>query len=387
MKSMKNFKVDWSAREITAELDINDDTNTSVIPEGGYEAYPTSPTTATATLTWVLLNKRFTVSKTAKYISQQQGTRGQLEGQLRWQSKKAVDGIRRKWGDMFYGVSTGVVGIVSAISGNAVLVSGMYNQAGVGGTSANRKVTDLFRVNDHITFLTSSYTLRLGGSTPFVKVTGITTASSFVSCNTTAVTDLAATDLIVFANNLEQSTLAGGTEYNQGMVGLIDGVTTASVHSVSSASYPRWAAAVNNSSGGRFTTTKFQNLRDSIYNLGGGDMDMIIWAQGVKRDVVSQLSAGLRFTDAFALELDGKAVAKGVTFMDSRRVPDGYVWGLVKENSVNKMNLLPEPGQQAWDDGQKLQDNSGYVFGVDFPTSLIWTNRGNVGMYSGLSQS
>ena len=49
---------------------------------------------------------------------------------------------------------------------------------------------------------------------------------------------------------------------------------------------------------------------------------------------------------AFALELDGKAGAKGVTFNTSRRVPDGYVFGLVKENSVNKMTLLGEPGQQ-----------------------------------------
>ena len=91
----------------------------------------------------------------------------------------------------------------------------------------------------------------------------------------------------------------------------------------------------------------------------------------------SQLTAGLRFTDAFALELDGKAGAKGVTFNTSRRVPDGYVFGLVKENSVNKMTLLPEPGQQVFEDGYKLQDNSGLVFSVDYPCAMIWTNRAN----------
>jgi hypothetical protein len=388
MKTLKKFTVDWSAREITAELDIYDDTNTAVIPEGGYEAYPTSPSTATATLTWILMNKRFTVSKTAQYISEQQGTRGQLESQLRWQSKKAVDGIRRKFGDMFYGLSTGVVGVVSAASGDLVTVTGMYAQTGLGAATDNRKATDLFRVGDHICFVQSAGTLRsTSSSVPFQEVTGITTASQYLTCNASECSTLTAGDLIVFANNLEQTSSAGGTEYNKGLVGLIDGVTTASIHGVTSATYPRWAAAVNNSSGGRFTTTKFQNLRDSIYNLGGGEMDMIIWAQGVQRDVVSQLSAGLRFSDAFALELDGKAKARGVMFNTSRRVPDGYVWGLVKSNSVNKMTLLPEPGQQAFGDGYKLQDNSGLVFPIDFPCAMIWTNRGNVGMYSGLTQS
>src|SRR5262245_17097594 len=77
LQKLKSFDVDWSAREITLELDVNDDINTASIPEGGFEAVPSSPTTSTATLTWILLNKRFTISKTAQYITQQQGTRGQ----------------------------------------------------------------------------------------------------------------------------------------------------------------------------------------------------------------------------------------------------------------------------------------------------------------------
>src|SRR5690242_19552058 len=60
LSKLKKFDVDWSAREITAELDVNDDIGTASIPEGGFEARPSSPTTATATLTWILLNKRFT---------------------------------------------------------------------------------------------------------------------------------------------------------------------------------------------------------------------------------------------------------------------------------------------------------------------------------------
>lgn len=384
VKKLKKFNVDWSAREITVELDLNDDVGTASIPEGGYEAVPSSPTTGTATLTWILLNKRFTISKTAQYITQQQGTRGQLESQLRWQSKKAIDGIRRKVGDMFYGLSSGTVAFVSSASGDTLTLSGMYGQAGLGASTHNRKVTDLFRVGDYVVSANPSGPA-LRGTSPMQKITGI--SGQNITCGASAMTGVTNGDLVIFANNLEQATLAGGTERNANFVGLIDGVVTASVHSYSSATNSRWAAAVNNSSGGRFTTVMYQTLKDAIYNNGGGEMDMIIWANGVKRDVVSQLTAGLRFTDAFALELDGKATGKGVTFNTSRRVPDGYVWGLASDNSVNKMTLLPDPGQQAFDDGYKLQDNSGLVFSVDFPAAMIWTNRANVGMYSGLTQS
>ena len=50
LQKLKKFNVDWSAREITLELDVNDDIGTSSIPEGGFEARPSSPTTATATM-------------------------------------------------------------------------------------------------------------------------------------------------------------------------------------------------------------------------------------------------------------------------------------------------------------------------------------------------
>ena len=37
LMKLEKFDVDWSAREITVELDLNDDINTASIPEGGYE--------------------------------------------------------------------------------------------------------------------------------------------------------------------------------------------------------------------------------------------------------------------------------------------------------------------------------------------------------------
>ena len=380
LQKLKRFEVTWSTREISLELDLIDDINTAVIPEGGYEAIPSSQNTVEATLTWILINKRFTRSMTASYIQQQQGVRGQLESQMRFQATKAVQGIRRKVGDMFYGFSTGTQAICLSAPDETLNLEDMYGVSGLGSTSHNRQVTDLFRVGERIAVLTSAGVFR-----------SISTISTIGSSNTiTLVTTIAAAvtgDLVVFANNLENATVGGGTERNINFIGLLDGITSTSVHSVSSADQPRWDGALNNSSGGRFTTVKYQTLRDNIHNKSGNEMDLLIWAQGVKRDVVSQLSAGLRFTDAFGLELDGEAKGKGVQFFTSRRVPDGYVFGLVKKNSVNKMTLLPEPGSVGEEDGHKLQDLSGKVFPIDYPCAMIWTSRAGAGLYSGLDQS
>src|SRR5690349_14106139 len=167
LMKLEKFDVDWSAREITVELDINDDINTASIPEGGYEAIPSSQNTVAATVTWILLNKRFTQSRTAQYITEQQGQRGQLEKQLRFQATKAVHGIRRKIGDMFYGFSTGTQAIVTSASNEDITIEDMYSVDGLGATTSpdgvtasNRIAGDLFRVGERIAVLTSSATFR-----------------------------------------------------------------------------------------------------------------------------------------------------------------------------------------------------------------------------------
>lgn len=376
----KKFTVDWSAREITMELDIQDDVGTAMIPEGGKEARPSSPNTVTATLTWVLANKRFTISKTAQYIAQRT-PKAQLENQLRYQARKALQGIRRKFGDMFYGFSTGTAAIASASAASAVAIKDLYGIANLGSVSANRRVADIFKVGDYIVALNpTGPALRAAP----VKVTNIARATNILSVDGDL--SVVAADLITFANNLENTTLAGGTERNQWLVGLLDGVTSTSVHSVSGTTYPDWAAAVNDSTGGRFNGIKLRRLKQQIHNKGGGELDTVWWANGVENDVVAQLQAGVRFDDAFSLEMDGRPTSKGVRFNTSRRVPDGYVFGYDSRNSVCRMTLLPEPGAPAFDDGDKLQDDSGLVFSLDFPAAMVYKNRGNLGLFSGLAQ-
>lgn len=381
---LQKYDVDWSAREITMELDVNDDINTASIPEGGKEALPSSPTTATATVTWILLNKRFTISKTAQYIQQQQGSRGQLESQLRWQGKKALQGIQRKIGDMFYGFSTGTAALISsAASAPTYTIKDMFGVTGLGSTTSNRRVADLFHSGDRVAALNPTgpalRSIQTINAVPDRSTNSITVDSSFSSG--------AANDLLVFANNLENTTLAGGTERSLNLVGVLDMMTSTSVHNVSSSTVPRWTPSTADSSGGRFTGIKLHALKQQATNQGGGTIDTIWWANGVERDVIAQLQAGLRFTDAFSMEMDGKPVSKGITFNTSRRVPDGYVFGWDGKNSIKKMVLLPEPGQPAFDDLYKLPDDSGLVGSIDYPCALVTVNRANMGYFSGLSQS
>ena len=383
--NLEDFDVDWSAREITMELDINDGVGAAVINEGGKEARPSSPTAVTATISWIFINKRFTTSMTAKYIASRT-PRAMLEDQLKWQSKKAVQTIRRKAGDMFYGFSTGLQALIGAdASGTQIDLKNMYGVAGLGALGDNRQVTDLFRggaagFGDHIGVVDpAGPTLR-----------GIERIASVDDGNTitlaSAVSGQATNDEIYFANSLENTTLDDGTEKDINLIGILDGMTSTSVHSVSSATNDKWQPAVRDTSGGRFTGIKLRKGKQGIANLGGGKLNSIIWSNGVENDVVAQLSAGLRFSDAFSMEMDGMAKSKGVSFLTSRRVPDGHVFAFDRRNSVRKMTLLGEPGTQAYSDGHKLQDDSGIVFSLDYPCQMVYTNRGNMSYWNGLQE-
>jgi len=265
-----------------------------------------------------------------------------------------------------------------------VVVDNMFGVTGLGAIGDNRSCTDLFQPGDVIQCLNpTGPAIR---ANPMVTIDSITRSTNTLTGTAFSdVTSLADGDLIVFGNNLENTTLAGGGEYNRGLVGILDMMTTASIHGVSNATYTEWAVAGSDTGGGRFTGIKLRKMKQAINNQGGGKLTTVIWSNGVENDVVAQLQAGLRFDNAFSMEMDGAAKSKGVTFFTSRRVPDGYVFGFDK-NSICKMTLLPEPGTQAFDDGDKLQDDSGLVFSLDFPCAMVVKNRQNLYLLSGVTE-
>lgn len=387
--TLPKFEVAASQREITCELDILDGTGATFITEGNKEARPSSPSAVTATIAPLLMNKRFTVSRHTQIIETAQGRRPVLEPQLKWQARKAAEAINRKIGDTFYGFSTGVVAKLDVISGAPdYVLKDLYGIAGLGSTSHNLRVVDQFVVAasgsnlDYVAALnpTGPALRSIAGLTAKVRSTNTVTASAAFSSDEIS-------DWIVYANSLENTTITG-TESALNPVGILDGMTSASVHGVSGSTYDKWSAYAD-TAGGDFSGIRLMKMQDNIMNRGGGKMDLVIWAQGVKNRVVQQLQGGLRFTDAYGMEMDGSAKAKGVQFKTSRRVPDGYVFAFDSSNSITKLLVTGDDPDvpDTFDAGDKLQDDSGSVFSSDFMYALIWQNRANAAYASGLTQA
>lgn len=380
LDDLDTFDVDWSAREITVPLDLSDDVGIASIPEGGYEARPASPNPVDATLTWILLNGRFTISKTAKWIDQK--NRGaMLERQLMYQGRKKLQAMARRLAEYMYGFGTAVMAKVNSAAGAPTYtIKDLYGIAGLGSTTAPFSVVNPLRVGDYIAILNPTGPALRG----LDKITAITPATPSIT-TAGSIAGAAANDLIVFANSLENTTLAGGTDYNAGLTGFLDAMTSTTVHNVSSATYTKWGVGYSSTTGGRFTGIRLIAAKQACNNAGGGDLDQFLWDQGVERDVISYLQAAVRYSDPYGMQMDGSPKAKGVTFTSTRFVPEGYAFGLVKK-SLNKLSLLAKPGTPTWDDGKALIDQSGFVFGIDYPCALVWKNRGNLAYFSGLTR-
>ena len=382
LDDLQTFNVNWSAREITVPLDLLDDVGIASIPEGGFEARPASPNPTDATLTWILLNGRWTISKTARWIDQQNRA-AMLERQLAFQGRKKLQAMARRLAQYMYGFGTAVMAKVVSDAAAVITIKDLYGIAGLGSTTAPFSVINPFTKGDTVAILNpSGPALRVNGIQTITAVTPAT-PSITLAADPTSVT---ANDLIVFANSLENTTLAGGTDFNAGLVGFLDAFTSTTVHNVSSASFPKWAPGLSDTTGGRFTGVRLIKGRQFTANAGGGDLDTIIYDQGVERDLISYLQAAVRFSDPYGMVMDGSPKAKGTTFMSTRFVPEGFAFGLNKA-SLNKMTLLPKPGAvPAWDDAKPLIDQSGFIFALDYPCFLVWKNRGNLALWQNLTR-
>jgi len=387
LNDLKDFEIAPSLREMTFEADVVEGTGAAFIPEGGKEARPSSPAPVTATITFLLLNKRWTISRTTQMMLGGKGARGYLENQFKFQGKKATEAIHRKLGINFYGFSTGTQAKISSGEGGTTpVLKDLYGVSGLGSTSHNRRCVDQYVVGtvasqnlDYLAATTGAAIRSISGVTAKARATNTLTISA-------AWTGAAADDLIVYANNVENTTLAAGTEDDLNLTGLLDGATSTSLHSISGSTYSKWNAG-SDTTGGRFTGVKLHKARQVITNEGGGTADTVIWAQGVERDVLSQLQAGLRFSDAYAMEMDGSPKAKGLQFKTSRLVPDGYVFVMDSKNSVHRQMVVPQIDMPGMEDGDKIQDDSGFLYSADFLIGMPWTNRANFYYFSGLTQS
>lgn len=382
LDDLKQFKVDWTSREILVPLDISEGYGIASIPEGGYEARPSSPAPQELSLSWVLFNGRFTITKTAKWI-RDKSPNAMIEDQLRYQAMKKVQDLGRHFADYFYGMSTAYLCQTSTAAAQSSGAYTIYNGYGQSTITDSTWLCEKFKVGDYVALVRSAALV----TNAIGVITAITPGTPSITVTWAGSVTSVAADYIVKANGLENGTLAAGTDYNKGLVGLVDAMVTASVHGLSSSTDAHWAPQMADTTGGRLTGVRLRKAAQTIKNYGGGTMDKVYISQGVERDMIALTQAAVRYADPNAMELDGSVKYGKVKFHSSKRVPPGWAMPVVSK-SIRRMTLLPKPdGTPVFDDMEKIADRSAYVGGIDFPCAIVHLNRANTAYFNGLTES
>lgn len=375
--------IDWSLRETTIPLDIDDAVGAGYLPEGGKLMRPSSVNMTDLTVPLSQLNARWTASKLAKYANR--GMTNQVEAQLRYQATKKLQALVRLFARSTYGTSVGTIALTDTDVPAATSVNDVALKDAFGKTDVDNAayLVSLFKVNDRVAFVDN--TSLVGGSFGYVDALDVPNGQIDITFDTTATNATTANLKIVGAASLENTTIAG-TDYGIALNGWVDFLTAATLHGVATATYPAWAAGAD-AGGGRLDRTKLMKAEHTIQNNGGGRMDRCLLSQGVWRDLDQQTYSLVRYDSPKGMELDGTFKMAGVEFKTSRyMLPQHAI--CYDRKSVRKLSLLPKPdGGASWGDGKELIDDDGFVFEINMACGLFNTNRGNLYYFSALTES
>jgi hypothetical protein len=373
-----DYDVTLSAREMTVPIRIYGAGRSAMIAEGALEKNPVTPPLEELTLTWANLNERWMTTLTAKYLDSK-AQAGMVIRQLRWQAMEALEAISNTVSWQLYGFSTGVACQTTTVATQASGVYTLANAFGIAALGGAAYLASMFTVFDRVALIRAGALV----ANAIGQITAVDTVNGTITITWLGAVTSASGDNIVFANSLENTTIAG-TDWNLCPVGLLDASTSTSVHGLSGASVANWNLALASTTAGRFSGLKLRKARQAIGNLGGGKPDLVIWSNGVENDTIEAERALARFNGTFGMELDGSVKAKGFEFFTSRKVPPGYVWILDRSEAMGKYTLLPKPkaGTPPWGDGDKMENRNALQFSIDFPYAYVWKNRRAIAYYS-----
>lgn len=380
VRQYKELEIEPSLREMTFPVDLYEDRGITSLPEGGREAEPMSRNAVDATVSFIHLNGRFTVSKRARWALAKD-PKAALENQLKFQGRKKVEALGRVLGDMFYGFSTNYI---CQTSTNATQASGTYTLknlygsssfAGTGSTALDtaikKRIIDQIKIGDKVALVRSGALV----TNAIGSVDAKSAANCTVDITWAGSVDSDDNDYLVFANGASATTI-NHTSYNRGITGRLDMLTSTSLQGISKSLVTEWDVSYSDTSSGRFSGEKWRKAADEIHNFGDEDANIVtLIAQGVYRDMVAQYKAGVRFDDAFALEVDGDVKARGKRFKSSRRVPPGMV-DMFAEGVIVRKSIHEAPmSAPSWGGGKELIDDSGWIFAVEESLFIALTNR------------
>lgn len=376
--------IDWSARETLIPLNINEEIGIATLPEGGKLARPSSVDLEEIAISLVQFNGRFTASNLAKWADK--GMSNQVERQLRLQATNKVSAMGRRFADAVYGTSVGTVALTDTdVAGAATATLVLKDGYGKADIDDPAYLADKFRVGETYALVdgtslvaNSFFTVDAAGIDPSAREIDVTFAGNVTVSNNNL--------KIVYANNLENTTLAGGTDYNKGLVGFTDVLTSAALHSLT---HDNWDVSFEDNSGGRLDSARLRRAKQDIDNYSNVPANRLILAQGVERDLVLQERSLVRYGAPMGMELDGSIKMKGMEIVSPRGVPPKHAI-MYNKKSYRKVSLLPKPqgqGGLSWSDGYEMQDDDGMIFRTDMVIGLFVNNRKAFGYWDGLTEA
>lgn len=381
MDDIDDEEITPSGRENLIPLDVNRGYGAHMVSDGGYEARTVTPEMNEGSFSFVQANARFFISTFAQALDSK-AKEAQIIRQIKYQSKKSLEGMARRVGLQMYGFSTGYVceSTTNATATTQTLaLNDGFGDSTIDGTTY---LSSLFEIGDRIGLIRSTALV-----TNALGVITAKPAAGAIEVTFDGSVDADAADLIVFANGVTDSTITA-TDYNKWPVGLLDITTSTTVHGLASTTAASWDAAVNNTSGGRFDYLKLKNLRQQIANKGGGKLTDVIWSNGVENDVESGERAA-RIYSSSAMDLDGSVRAKGVTFRTSDLVPPEHVFAFDRSGWGKKL-LTDKPGEDGTLDFgslHKAEDRAGWKGGFDLIYALVCRSRAKFGRYADLTEA
>ncbi len=375
--------IDWSHRETLIPVNINEEIGIATLPEGGKLARPSSVDLNEISISLVQLNGRFTASGLAQLADK--GMNNQVEKQLRLQGTNKVFAMGRRFADMVYGTSVGTVALTDTdVSGTTatLVLKDAYGKADID-TAAY--IADRFRAGEFIALVDGSTLVTNAIGSIDAGGVNATTPSIAVTFNG-SVTVTNNNLKVVFANNLENTTLASGTDYNKAFVGFIDVLTTAAVHGLT---HDNWDVAFEDNTGGRLDPSRIRKCIQEIGNKSKLTPNRSIIAQGVERDLVLQERSLIRYASPMGMELDGSVKMKGLEIATPRGCPPKHAI-FYNTAAYRKVALTPKPegqGGLSWKDGYEMQDDDGMIFRTDMVAGLFTPNRKAFGYFDQLTEA
>ena len=385
-------KIAPSQNEMRLVLDIQYQTGGAMIPEAGYEDQATTVTPQHGTFTFVQMNKRYSFSTLAKGFDQKGRVAGFIQRQIQYQAIKAVEAIARRIGVQTYGFSTATVAVVAATNGAGatqtnIQLKNSYGSTLLPGTSSNGQVynTNLLRIGEPVALVRGS-TIQDFGSVVASPAASGNAGQVDITFNSSVTPTLG--DLIVYASAVTDTALTG-TDTNRWPNGLLDMLTSASLHGLATSTANEWQAAYANTAGGRMSYQVQEAMANAVDNYSGMTMNRVIYSQGVRRDMIAGERAALRYDSSSDMDWNGEVGTKGVKYYTSVLAPPGMFIGYASD-AIGKKVLSDKPDYDGGPDIfslDKVQDKGAFAASFDFIYARVCNARRGLAYASGLTES